>query len=269
YLYYEIISTNYLRICSILKGVKKKVEFKYKKTINMKKTLGIFRKEITSLCQNKTYLISSYMPLIGFSLIIFFILRNFDISRFTNIKFFDLYFNTYLPPILATIVTFSTSSISSFSLEKDNLKMLSTMPIKLEQIIFGKLLVNLLLGTIFIIINLIITFFFLKLKKIEMLLCFLLPFIALIFINNTCLLLDLIFIEKIEKDDNVIIKQRLINLVPMFLSILIGLLPVLLPLTDRYYFTLGSYIMAMIFIIIIEIIFFKIKKKTIIEKMLK
>lgn len=269
YLFYEVISNNYLRICSILKGVKKKIEFKYRKAYNMKSTLGVFRKEIISLFQNKVYLTSSYAPLIGFSFTLFIILKNVDFTQFSDIKFFDLYFNTYLPPILATLVTFSNSSISAMSLEKENLKMLTTMPIKFEKIFLGKLLVNISIGTIFVLINGLITIFLLNLKKIEILLCFLLPEIALIFVSATSLLLDTIFIEKTQSDDNTIIKQRLINLVPMCLSILIGILPILLPLTDRYYFTLGSYIMAMLFILFIEYITFKLKRKSLIEKIIK
>ena len=49
YLYSLIISNNYLRICSLLKGVKTDNKFKLKKVSNLGKLGGLFRKEIKSI----------------------------------------------------------------------------------------------------------------------------------------------------------------------------------------------------------------------------
>ncbi len=269
YIYYAIISSNYERICSMLKGIKKKSAFHYKKCHNLKKTLGICRKELATIFQNKVYLTSSYSSIVGFTFVLFFLLKAIDFQIFSDIPFFDLYFNTYFPPILATLVTFSTSAISSISLEKDNLKMLGTMPIKLETIILGKSLANILVASAFIIINAIISLIFLDLKKIEIIFCFLFPFISLIFVTSTSILLDIRFIEKTTTDDNTIIKQRLINLIPMCLSLAISTIPILFPLIEQYYFTLGSYLMAMLFIMLIEYIYFKMNRQKLIRNLLK
>lgn len=269
FLYYEIISNNYTRICSLLKGIKKKISFIYPKTTNMGPTLGIVKKEITYLFQNKLYLATTYGPILGLSIALFFVLRYTDFTKYQDIPFFYLYFNTYLPPILATLATFKCPSISSFSLEKDNAKMLRTMPVSFGHIIFAKWLANIIIGSFFVIINGTMTLLMLKLELAEKILCFALPFATLVFISFTSLILDLRFKETSKVSDNEIIKSRLINLIPSCISIFIGLLPILFPLTDRYYFTLGSYIIAMFFALIIEIIYYNIKKDDLIHNLLK
>lgn len=269
YLFYEIISNNYLRITSRLKGIKKKEKFIYKKTKNYKGILGVTKKELLYLFQNKTYLLNSIGPLIALTFTLFITLNIIDFNNFKDIKFFDLYLNTFSPAILALMATASTPAISSMSLEKDNFKMLLSMPISLNKIIIGKFISSILISSIFIIINGIIVITNLHLPKIASLFCFILPLFASLFITSTSLFIDTIFIEKNEKNDNIIIKQRIVNLVPMCLSILIGFLPLLTPITEQYYNTLGSYIAAMIVIIILEIIYYCIKKQSIIKKILQ
>ena len=52
YLYTLVITNNYLKICSLLKGVKKNNEFKLKETSNKKKLGGLINKELLSLLNN-------------------------------------------------------------------------------------------------------------------------------------------------------------------------------------------------------------------------
>ena len=83
----------------------------------------------------------------------------------------------------------------------------------------------------------------------------LIPFVALLFVTFSSLIVDYRFIEKNEKDDNTIIKGRLVSLVPSFLAVFIGVGPFFLPLYVNYEMLLGSYALGMSFLMVFELIY--------------
>lgn len=261
YVYGLLITNNYLKICSMLKGIKKKNKFVYKKKKSLHKVGGLFRKELITLFNNKFYLSNSFGTLAVCSLLLFFIVNLVNFDKFLKIEHFDLYLNLYLPTILSILVTISTSTISSMSLEKDNMKILGTMPISIGNILFSKWAVNIVIGSIFVFVNGTIVSFYLNLDKWGIFFNYLIPFISLLFVSLTSLILDYRFIEKDELDDNSIIKQRLIGMIPMFLSIIIGLGPFFIPVYKQYKLLLGSYVVAMIIGMMIEHIYLILNRK--------
>lgn len=260
YLYTLFISNNYLRICSLLKGIKKKNNFELKKVLNMKKVFGVFRKEIYNLFNNKLYLNNSYGIMVVFSILLFIVLSVFDISSYSYFKYYDIYLNLYTPTLLCLFVTISGSTISAMSLEKSNIQMIGAMPISIEKLLIGKWLVNIFIGSIFVIINGSIVWYFLDLNKWGVIFSYLVPFVALLFVSYTSLLLDYRFIEKNEQDDNSIIKQRFISIVPMFLAVIISVGPFFIPVYKQYRLVLGSYVLAMIILMFIERIYLLVNK---------
>lgn len=266
YVYSLLISNNYLKLCSMLKGVKKKVNFVYKKQVNLHRVLGMVKKEVISLISNKVYLFNSFGTIFIATILLFILSRLVNLNSFNNIEYFDIYFCLYCPTILAMLVTLNSSAISAISLEKDNMQMLRTMPINMAKVLFSKWLTNVLIGSIFIICNAFIVFS--KYNKISLLIFnMLLPLSALMFVSLTSILLDYRFINKGKTNDNAIIKQRLITIVPTFLSFVIGIGPLFLQPYSQYKLLLASYILLFFILMIIEVSYLLINNKKLLRGM--
>jgi len=81
--------------------------------------------------------------------------------------------------------------------------------------------------------------------------------------------LDYRFIEKVETDDNAIIKQRFIGMVPPFLAIIIGIGPLFIAAYKKYKLLLGSYVLAMCIGMIICLIYLLISREKLLENLNK
>ena len=269
YLYTFVISNNYLKICSLLKGVKKEKEFNLKKSSNLGKILGMFRKEVISLFKNKVYLKTSFSFSLLFTIILIVVCNVIDIDELNNINNMNIYVSLYLPMILSFMGSSGCSTISSMSLEKDNMQMLRTMPISIGKVLFGKWLVNIVIGIIFVIINGTVVMVFLDIDKWTIMFSFLLPFLSLLLVSLTGLILDYRFIEKNETEDNVIVKQRIITMVPIFMSLCIGIGPFFLPIYNEYRYLLGAFILVFVIMMIIEWLYLLINRKKLISNLFK
>ena len=260
YLYTLVISNNYLKICTLLKGVKTDNSFELKKTINMKIIGGLLRKEFKLLFKNKTYLNHSFSMSIMFTILLFIICRLVDKEYLYSIENMKIYMNLYVPTILAMFGSIGCSTISSISLEKSNLQMLRTLPVGMGKILVSKWLVNIIIGIVFVVINGSLVWYFYDLSKLSVLFSYLIPFLALLLVSLTGLVLDYQFIEKNEKEDNSIIKQRLITMVPTFISIFIGIMPFFFNVYKQYTLLLGAYCIIFVVFMIIEGIYLLINR---------
>lgn len=267
YAYNLFLSKNYQRICSLLRGIHKKEKFKYPKTKAFGKTMGLVRKEFNYLFNNKFYLVNSYGTLVVFSILLFIILNLFDFTSLYKIENFDIYINLFLPTFLSLLVTIRGSAVSAMSLEKKNMQILRTMPIKINKILFSKMLVNIIIGSLFVIINASLVWYYLDLDKVSVMFCYLLPFISLILITLTSIILDYRFIEKKEDNDSAIIKQRIVVMVPSFIAIIISFGPLFIPVYRQYKLLLGSYVLAMLIIMFIEYMYLLIWKKKLLQNL--
>ncbi len=265
YAYSFLLSNNYLKICSMLKGVKRKVSFEYKKSLSLDKVWGIVRKEIINLFNNKIYLVSSYFVPLVLTIGLFIGLQVVDLDKISEMANYEVYLKLYCPTILAMFVTFNVMSISAMSLEKDNMQILRTMPIGMNNIILGKWLSNIIVSMLFIMINAVIVWGFLNRDFSLFIFNLLVPLSALMFVSLTSLMLDYRFICKDENNDNAIIKQRLITLIPTFLSLVIGIGPLFLPVYVKYKLVLGSYILLFILLMLFEVIYMFINRKKLIR----
>ena len=268
YLYTLVITNNYLKICSLLKGVKKNNKFKLKETSNKKKLGGLINKELLSLLNNKVYLTNTF----GFSLVATILLliacMVIDFKDF-NIDKIELYINLYVPTVLSLLGSMGCSTISAMSLEKDNMQILRTFPISMSKILFSKWLTNLIIGIIFVVVNGTIVWIFLDMDKWSIMFSYVLPLLSLSLVSLTGLLLDYRFIEKNETEDNAIIRQRLITMLPIFLSLCIGVVPFFLPIYNQYRYSLGAYMMVFIIAMIIEYLYLLINRSKLISNLFK
>lgn len=261
YIYSILLSNNYLKLCSMLKGVKKNVDFKYKKTFNLHKVLGIVRKELINIFNNTFYFFNTYGLMILVTIIMLVVIKIFNVDKWEELKHFSEYFNLYCPTLLAMCVTFNTSTIVAMSIEKDNMQILRAMPLSMKTILFSKWLTNVLIGSIFIVINALIVGWGFKEGMNLFGFNILVPFSALMLVSLTGLVLDYRFINKNVTDDNTIIKQRLITIFPSFMSLVIGIGPMFMPVSTNYKFILGSYVLFFLIIMIGEIIYLVINHK--------
>lgn len=265
YLYTLVVTNNYLRICSMLKGVKKKEKFEYKKIKNYGSLGGLIKKEFIYLFNNKGYLVSSFiMPFVG-SIMLFIILNFVDIDSIREIENMDFYFNLYVPCILALLASLGCSTIAAMSLEKNNMQILRTLPIGMSKILFSKWVVNVIIDLLFVVINGSITWYYMNLKIIDAIFVYVIPLLAVMFISLTGLILDYRFIEKNETNDNFIIKQRLVTVIPPFISVMLGVIVLIFPSFVRYKILLGCYMLVLVIFMIIEIIYLLVQNKKLIR----
>ena len=266
-LYNSVMSNNILKICSLLQGVNKNHHFEYKKHIKLNKTFGIIRKEIINLFNNKFYLFSSFGSNVVMLLLIVIGINMVNIDKLRTIENFNVYFNNFGPALLGCINSLNVMTISSISLEKENMQIFRTLPVSMSKILFSKWLVNIILSSSFIIVEAILFVVYFKLKGIAMLLWFLLPLFILMFMVLTGLVLDYTFVSKKENSDNVIVRQRIIVFVPTILSLVIGLFPILINAgIKRNYFS-GAYMLLMIVFILVEIVYLLINKEKLLKKL--
>lgn len=269
YLYSLVISNNYLRICSLLKGVKTDNKFKMKKVSNYGKNGGLFVKEIKSLFKNKVYLKSSFSLSLALTILLILICNLFDFNLVKDIENIDIYINLYVPTLLALFGSIGCSTISSMSLEKDHMQILRTLPVGMGKILMSKWLVNVVIGIEFVLINGILVSVYFDIDKWGIMFSFLIPFIALLFVSLTGLVLDYRFLEKNEKEDNAIIRQRLITMIPLFLSLCIGIVPFFMPVYSGYRYLLGAYVVTLIVFIIIELLYLIINREKLLSNLFK
>lgn len=265
YFYMLIITNNYLKICSMLKGIKKKEKFEYRKTNNYGGLGGLIKKEFINLFNNKIYFSGSFGMPIMCSLLLFIIFSFINLDELYKIEYIEFYLDLYIPPILALLASLGCSTISAMSLEKENMQILRTLPIGMEKILLSKWIVNVIVGLFFVILNGSITWYYMDFDIWNVVFAYLIPFIAVMFISLTGILLDYRFIEKDEMNDNFIVKQRLIIMIPTFISVLLGAIILIFPPFNRYKLLLGCYILILIIFMVIEIVYLLVQSKKLIR----
>ena len=261
YLYTLFISSNYSRICSMLKGVKTSNKFELEEVVGLKKTGGLIRKELLNLFKNKAYFVGSFSLSFSLTLVLIILAFIVDVKSYQTSDVIMLYFNLYSPMVLALCSSIGCSTISAMSLEKGNMQILRTLPISMGKILFSKCVVNVIISTILVIINGSLAWICLGLSKWSIMFCYLIPFIAVIFVSLIGIILDYRFIEKNETEDNAIISQRVITMVPSFIALVIGIAPFFMPLYKQYAMLLGAYVLLFLIGIIIELLYLLINRK--------
>jgi ABC-2 type transport system permease protein len=261
YLYNQFMSNNIMRLCSLLEGVNKNTHFDYKIGKKLGKLSGFIRKEICNLFKYKAYLFNSFAVNVVFFIGIIIILNIIDIDIIKKIRYFDFYFNLYGPCLIGMINSLSVSTVSSISLEKDNLMMIKSMPIDMNKVLAAKWLTNIIIAIGFIIIEASLVSIYFGLNIQTGVFWFLVPFFILAFVSLTGLVLDYRFVDRVSKSDNAILRQRLIVIVPTFLSLIIGFIPTFFLVSLKYKLFLGSCILGLSLLMVIELLYMKMFKK--------
>ena len=261
YLYNMFMSNNIMSLCSMLEGVNKNSHFEYKIGKVLNKFNGFVRKEVINLLKYKTYFFNSFSINFVFFFILVIVLNIIDIPKIKEMEYYSFYFNLYGPCLLGMLNTLSVSTVSSISLEKDNLMMIKSMPINMWKVLGAKWITNIIMVLPFLIIESILISIYFNLKLVTGIFWFIIPLFTLLFISLSGLVLDFRFVDRVSKSDNVIIRQRMIVIVPTFLSLIVGFVPMFFVVSLKYKLFLGSYILALTLLMLVEIIYMKTFKK--------
>lgn len=199
---------------------------KYKSNSQLKR---LYLKEIKKYFSNSMYVINtSFGCMIIIVLIIWMIISNNDIlSSFSKVVDFKEMITGNIFLVLSIVCALSSTTHASISLEGKSLWIMKSIPVKTDTIFLSKIMVNLTILIPTIIVG--ATFFgiYLHLSMIDFIFLYLVPLLYGVFIACMGLLLNLLF-PKFDFDNEIkVIKQSL----PVFLTMLIGVIMVLVPFT--------------------------------------
>lgn len=240
----------------MLKGIKLNNKFKYKRSINLGSKMGLLKKEILFVLNNKLYFKSSFGLLITFTLIFILGVIFIDVKEFINgLDNFYKYYNLYCPFILAGLISLGNSTINSISLEKDDIESLVCLPVKFKNILFNKWLCNVVICSLFILIYGTILNVIVKPNIFTIIVTYLLPLFVVMLVSLISLVLDYSFVVKNEVNDGSIIKQRFINLIPLFISVVVMVLPLSFNVITLYKNLILSFMVLCLIIMLILIIY--------------
>ena len=266
YVFIVFLANNYIKLISILKGVKVKSEFTIGDVKNNGKMLGMIKKEIVMICCDKPYFMHTIgLQIIGTILVLGICIIN-PLERLKNVENIYYYYNTFMPSIIACLSSLCCTTISSLSLEKENLGILKSMPLRFGNILLYKVLTNLFICLPLLLVNLLLITLFMDTAGIVILISFIYAFFTILFISVLGITLDFVFIDNKERDRNVIIKQRLITFIPIIISGVIGISPFLLPVYFKYYYMIGSYAMMEFVGVIICLVYLIINYKKLLAR---
>ena len=266
-LFNMLLSNRYLDICSKLNGIGKKKAYVYHRSGNLGIINGFIRKELCNLLSNKTYLWFSLGTSLLFTVIFFVISLWLDPSPIIGVDEQIKVFNARIPSFLAMLSCFNVTTIVSVSLEKKNLDIIRTLPIRTSQMLFSKWAAGVICGTFFVLVNGVISWYYFKPVLGVVIFNFVYPLYTLMFVCFTGLFLDYRFVSKNTISDSDILKGRMINMVPTVLSVIVGIVPLFLMLYAPYYKTLASYMLIMFIFFVMEIGYIILERKKLEENL--
>lgn len=257
----KYLSKNYIRICSLLNGIKKIKKFEYPKIPKYSKLSTFIHKEYLTIMNDKKYFNTSFRTSISLTIALLLLLSLINIDKITEIENFNAYFNTFIPLLLSFMVCVNSSTISSISIERENLELLKSYPINFKKILLAKFLTGFFFHLIFIIINALIITIFFRPTLFTIIMCYITPIIASIFSNLLYLTLDYKYPAKNEKNETNIINQRILSFIPPIIGIIIGFTQLFLPILNNYVVVVLTHTVVLFILIIILFTYLIINNK--------
>lgn len=227
---------------------------KYQKSMPL---ASLYKKEIKKFFSNAMYPLNTIFGCILLILMILGILifNENTIASLFNIQEFSGFLKNQIFLIICLMCALSSTTHCSISLEGKSLWIIRMLPVKGIKILLSKILVNLtfLLPTILIGS----TFFgiYLHLELIDFILLYLMPIAYALLISQLGLIINLLDPKFDFTNEIQVIKQSL----PVFLTMIIGIISVLVPLTLRELTTNYCFTVTII-VFIIDIILYLILK---------
>ena len=261
HIFTKYLSNNYIRMCSILNGVKKTKKFIYPKTPQRTKFSGFMHKEYLTIINNKKYFNTSFRTSLTITIAMLIALLLININKIQEIELFNTYFNIFIPVLLSFVVCINSSTISSISIERENIELLKSYPISFNKILLAKYLIGFLFHLIFIIINALIITIFFRPVLFTIVMCYITPIISSLFANLLYLILDYKYPAKNEKSETNILNQRILSFIPPITGIIIGFTQLFLPIINNYKIVVLTHTLVLILLTIALIIYLIINNK--------
>ena len=241
YVFTVFLADSYIRLISVLKGIRVNSKFVIGNPKNYGKNLGMIAKEIDYVVNDKVYFMHTIgLQIIGTIVIIAICIVN-PLERLSHVEHIVDYVNMIMPSIIACFSSLCCTTISSLSIERDNLGILRTLPISFKNILINKILANVLISLPFALLNVLILGLLIDVNGIVLIISLVYAIATIVFISVLGITLDWRFIDNKERDKNTIIRQRLITFVPLIVSAVIGVSAFILPIYAKYYYVVGSY----------------------------
>ena len=218
-----------------------------------KPILSLYKKEMKRFFSNPMYPLNTIFGclLLVFMIIGILIFNDDTIAKLFNIPEFSGFLRNQIFLIICLMCTISSTTHCSISLEGKSLWIIRMLPVNGIKILLSKILVNLtfLIPTILIAS----TFFgiYLHLSLMDFLLLYLMPIAYSLLISQVGLLFNLLDPKFDYTNEIQVIKQSL----PVFLTIIIGIISVVLPLSLRELSTSYCSLITIV-IILIDVILF-------------
>ena len=238
-----------LRTRLLKESINNDYEIQEYKTNNSLK--GLYYKELKKYFSNSLYVINtSFGSIILIFLILSLLLFNdYMITRFTKILDMNEMIKSNVFMILSLLCVISSTTNSSISLEGKSLWIMKMIPVSSDKIFLSKIMVNLTILVPTVIIGGLFFGIYLHLDIVLFIFIFLMPLAYSLFTSIMGLLLNLIFPKFYFDNEIRVIKQSL----PVFLSILIGIIMVVVPFKIMN-ITISSIIAITSMIFLIDII---------------
>ena len=241
YVFTLFLADSYIRLISILKGIRVNSKFVIGNPKNNGKNLGMIIKEINYALNDKVYFMHTVgLQIIGTIVVIVICIIN-PLERLSGFEYIEEYVNMIMPSIIACFSSLCCTTISSLSLERDNLEIIRTLPISFKNVLVNKVKANILISLPFALLNVLILGLFMDVNGIVLIISLIYAIATILFISVLGITLDWRFIDNKERDKNTIIRQRLITFVPLIVSGVIGISAFILPIYAKYYYVIGSY----------------------------
>lgn len=268
YFFMLFMLKNYIKICSLLKGIKNNKKFVYKDRIGLGKKFGTLRKELLFVIKNKLFFSGSYGIVLSISLVLVLFCLVIPVDEIKNETFIN-YYPLFVPFILGGIISVGNSCINSISLEKNNIEMLYTLPMKIETMIYYKWLANVVICSLIILVDATVINLVFKPDLFTMVASYIFPIIVVMTISLISIVLDYRFVVKKENDDGVILKQRFISLVPTIISFVIIFIPLFFKAYMLYKYIVCSFGIICVFVMLVCGIYLLVNGKKLRKNLIK
>ena len=215
--------------------------------------MGLYKKELKRYFSTSMYVLNTAFGCIMLIILIICLLIFNDktVADFLNIDDFSNLLKNSIPFIISLCCVMSSTTNSSISLEGKSLWIMKSIPVSVDKIFLSKIMVNLTILIPTIIIS--STFFgiYLHLNLLEFILIYLIPFAYALLSAFLGILFNLIFPKFDFTNEVQVIKQS----ISVFLSMIIGLISVIVPMgIDNL--TSNNLIAILLIVIFVDIVIY-------------
>lgn len=240
YLFIKVLIIFYSKINDGLSSYKKNDNYKLLKSKSNSSVMALYKKEFKRYISSVLYVMNTAIGAIMLTLCIvgFVIFGSDKIDTLLGIPEFSNILLKTGPLVIAAFCLLNCTTSASISLEGKNLWIIKSIPVKVQEIFYSKIMVNLTILIPAIIINSTVFCIYLKTDLITTVLMFITPIIYSIFISVLGIVINLLFPSFDWKNEIKVIKQSLST----FLTLMIGMAIAIIPLSITYTMNSNLYV---------------------------